>query len=71
MAAYPETGQADMVLVHLADVPERKRWAVAERLIRFGGLTGVEAMDLKMAALVPTQNPAIEVTKAEAKRVLG
>lgn len=69
MAAYSTEGRT--VLVHLSDVPEKKRVAIADLLIRLDGLSGTKAMELKMAALVPTQNPSIEVPVAEARRVCG
>ena len=63
----PQEADGELVTVHLAEVPEKLRVHVAERLVRVYRLEGPEAILLKMAALAPLQNPSIEVTRAEAR----
>lgn len=70
MTARPPERQTELVTVHLADIPEKRRVEAAERLIRVGGLSGTIAIDLRMAAYCPRQNPSIEVTADEARRVM-
>lgn len=68
MAAHPETGEADLVLVHLADVPEAVRLRVADRLIEEEDLERVSpelAILLRIRAIVPVQNPGLFVKRTK------
>lgn len=58
------------MLVHLADIPEKRRVNVAERLIRIGAVHGEEAILVRMAAYFPRQNPCLWVPAAEAEKKL-
>lgn len=71
MSAAPHQQGPPTVVVRLSEVPERVRVHVAERMIRVGELTGVAAIDLRMAAYVVRQDPAIEVDAVLAARVLS
>lgn len=71
MAVAPHKLGPTTVFVHLSQVPEEIRLRVAEREIRVYKLSGPEAIELKMAALLPRQDPEIEVEFAKAKKVLG
>ena len=66
--------ESGMVIVRLSDVPEEKRVAAADRLIAAEDLERVhpeEALLIRMAALFPRQNPALEVKVTKARRVCG
>lgn len=60
-----------MVTVHLSEVPERIRLSVANHLIRVGGLGGTAAIELKMAAIMPRQDPALDVPSDYAAMILS
>jgi hypothetical protein len=70
--AVPDLGET--VVVRLSDVPEEKRVAAADRLIEDEDLERVhpeEAIMIRMAALFPRQNPALEVKATKARRICG
>jgi hypothetical protein len=61
-----------MVVVRLSQVPEPKRVAAADRIIRAEDLERVhpeEAILLRMAALFPREDPELEVPESLARRV--
>lgn len=70
MPAAPETG-GGLVLIHLSQVKETLRLSAADRMIRVGGLSGTAAMELKMAALFPRQDPSLLVTAEQARKARG
>lgn len=70
MAARPPEGEDELVTVHLSEIPEARRTFVAEQMIRVGGIDGTRALDLRMAAIFPRQNPSLEVTPAMRARAL-
>jgi hypothetical protein len=69
MSVAPQSQGQPLVVVHLSEVPEQVRVRVANRMIRVAGLEGTAAIELQIAAFVPRQNPAIEVTRDEYDKV--
>lgn len=70
MATRPAERTGRLVLVHLSEVPETRRVAAADRMIKKDGLVGTAAIQIKMAAVMPMQDPAIWVDETVARRVL-
>jgi hypothetical protein len=61
----------EKVTVRLSEIPEQKRYTVADRLIRTEGLVGEAAMEMLLAATFPRHDPEVTVAIEDARRVLG
>ena len=70
MAARPlkERTETALVYVALRDIPEARRTYYAEQMIRTMALKQVEALELRMAAILPRQNPGLLVSAERARR---
>lgn len=74
MTSRSLTTEERTVIVHLLDVPEPARVAAAERLIRDEALDQVSpelAVLIRIRAIIPIQNPTLEVPERKARRVCG
>jgi len=72
MVARPPSERTEPTLVYvtLSQIPEARRTFVAEEMIRVQGLRQVDALELRMAAILPRQNPGLLVTAEQAARAL-
>lgn len=62
--------EAAVILVRLSDIPLHRRQAAADRVIRSEHLTGLEALEVKLAAQMPRHDPYRVVTPSVAWEVL-
>lgn len=70
MAVCSPNGRAGRVFVRLSEVPPPVRASAAERVIRGEKLRGLDALELRMAAVCPRDNPGVFVDRETARRVL-
>lgn len=61
MATTTSAAQGRTVVVRLSMIPRELRELVADEYVERAGLTGVPALELRLRAMVPREDPELEV----------
>lgn len=70
MLSPDRTVGRESIVVRLADVPIDLREQVAEKLIARAGLSGVDELEMRLAAIRPVENPELTVAVDKAEMVV-